>query len=143
MKDNEIRHYIGGVITFIGEDGQSICSDWYSYGKQIITPDVPEKPADSNYEYTISWEPVPDICTGNQTIRLCYIANRIGDNIQGDFTGDGKVNNLDVEFLLWHTLFPENYPIESNADFNSDNEISNLDVEYLLWHTLFPETYPI
>ena len=61
----------------------------------------------------------------------------------GDFTGDGFVTNDDVIHLLWHTLFPETYPIAGKADFTGDGEITNEDVIHLLWHTLFPEDYPL
>ena len=61
----------------------------------------------------------------------------------GDFTGDLLVTNEDVIYLLWHTLFPESYPINTSGDFTDDNLITNEDVIYLLWHTLFPESYPI
>lgn len=65
------------------------------------------------------------------------------ETLSGDINGDGNVDNLDVEYLLWHTLFPEDYPLECDADYNGDLAIDNLDVEYLLWHTLFPEDYPL
>lgn len=61
----------------------------------------------------------------------------------GDLTGDTNVDNKDVEYLLWFTLFPEDYQIVGDADFNVDNIVDNLDVEYLLWYTLFPEDYPL
>lgn len=61
----------------------------------------------------------------------------------GDLTGDGVVDNLDVEYLLWYTLFPESYPITDFADFDRDAVVDNKDVEYLLWYTLFPESYPV
>ena len=61
----------------------------------------------------------------------------------GDLDEDGYVNNRDVEFLLWHTLFPEEYPLSADADFDQDGSVNNRDVEFLLWHTLFPEEYPL
>ena len=61
----------------------------------------------------------------------------------GDFDGNGGVDNKDVEYLLWHTLFPDSYPVGKNADFDGNGNIDNKDVEYLLWHTLFPGSYPI
>ena len=61
----------------------------------------------------------------------------------GDFTKDYAVTNEDVIYLLWHTLFPEDYLVESNADFTNDGVVTNEDVIRLLWHTLFPEDYPL
>ena len=65
------------------------------------------------------------------------------DAIDGDLNADGTVDDSDVALLLWHTLFPENYPISGNADFNGDSVTDDADVAYLLWHTLFPENYPL
>jgi len=61
----------------------------------------------------------------------------------GDLNGDQKVDNKDVAYLLWHTLFPTSYPLEMFADFDFSNTVDNKDVEYLLWHTLFPDRYPL
>lgn len=61
----------------------------------------------------------------------------------GDMTGDDQVNNDDVVLLLWHTLFPEEYPMGVSGDVNNDGETNNDDVVLLLWHTLFPEDYPL
>lgn len=61
----------------------------------------------------------------------------------GDLDGSGQVDNKDVEYLLWHTLFPKDFPIRSNVDFDKNRQIDNKDVEYLLWHTLFPGDYPL
>ena len=64
-------------------------------------------------------------------------------SMAGDFDGNGSVDNQDVEYLLWHTLFPEDYTLTADADFDGDSTVDNRDVEYLLWHTLFPEDYPL
>lgn len=61
----------------------------------------------------------------------------------GDLNGDGSVDNKDVEYLLWHTLFPGSYPITGFVDFDNNGVVNNKDVEYLLWHTLFPDSYPL
>lgn len=66
-----------------------------------------------------------------------------GKILRGDLNGDGRVDNLDVEYLLWHTLFPEDYSLNQDGDFDMDESVDNRDVEYLLWHTLFPEDYPL
>ena len=66
-----------------------------------------------------------------------------GDGLRGDLNQDGVVDNLDVEYLLWVTLFPEDYTVSQNADFDRNGTLDNQDVEYLLWHTLFPTDYPL
>ena len=66
-----------------------------------------------------------------------------GTLIIGDLDLNGTVNNKDVELLLWHTLFPEDYPLSTSGEMDGVPGINNRDVEYLLWHTLFPEDYPI
>lgn len=63
--------------------------------------------------------------------------------VPGDVNGDQQVDNKDVEYLLWYTLFAEDYPLNAEGDVNGDGSINNLDVEYLLWHTLFAEDYPL
>ena len=63
--------------------------------------------------------------------------------IAGDFTGDDLVTDDDAIYLLWHTLFPELYPIENDGDLTGDGLITDDDAIYLLWHTLFPELYPL
>lgn len=65
------------------------------------------------------------------------------ETIPGDITGDGQISNDDVVYLLWYTLFPEQYPLSVNADITGDGQIANADVVYLLWHTLFPNEYPL
>ena len=63
--------------------------------------------------------------------------------IIGDLDSNGIVDNRDVEYLLWHTLFPDTYPLSVSGEMDGIPGIDNRDVEYLLWHTLFPDTYPI
>ena len=61
----------------------------------------------------------------------------------GDFTGDKVVDNEDVIYLLWHTMFPDGYPLTASGDVNGDGKVDNEDVIYLLWHTMFPGGYPL
>lgn len=75
-------------------------------------------------------------CDATKTVVVPKRAN-------GDLNGDQNIDNKDVEYLLWHTLFPGSYPLELFADFNFDGKVDNKDVEYLLWHTLFPDSYPL
>ena len=66
-----------------------------------------------------------------------------GTAISGDLDSNGQVDNQDVEYLLWHTLFPEDYALNQSGNFDGIGSVDNQDVEYLLWFTLFPEDYPI
>lgn len=61
----------------------------------------------------------------------------------GDFTGDGGVTDGDAVYLLRHTLFPGEYPLNGNGDINGDGILSDADAVYLLRHTLFPDEYPL
>lgn len=60
---------------------------------------------------------------------------------KGDLNLDGAVDCADAVWLLWHALFPEDYPIDVDADYNHDGEIVEEDAVYLLWHTLFPDVF--
>ena len=85
------------------------------------------------------------LCTG-MTVQLVYGGNTIETLtvvVTGDLDGEGAIDNKDVEYLLWYTLFPDSYPLFAAADFNGDGSVDNKDVEYLLWYTLFPDSYPL
>ena len=63
--------------------------------------------------------------------------------VAGDTDGNGNVDDADVAQLLWHTLFPDAFPITGDADFTGDGVVDDADVAHLLWHTLFPDAYPL
>ena len=103
-----------------GEFGNVTAEVWYPVNRSGWTQEVRH-----NYGGTLTWIPYEV------------------ENAPGDFDGDGQINNNDVAYLLWYTLFPEDYPISAKADFDADGQVDNNDVAYLLWHTLFPEDYPV
>ncbi len=61
----------------------------------------------------------------------------------GDMNDDGIISNDDVVALMWHNLFPSQYPMSVNADLNHDGTVNNDDVIALMWHNLFPNDYPL
>jgi len=87
---------------------------------------------------------IPAISSHSYKDGVCEVCGEIELKWQlGDVDHDGDVDNSDVEYLLWYTLFPEDYPTEDFVDFDHSGEVDNKDVEYLLWYTLFPEDYPL
>ena len=65
------------------------------------------------------------------------------DYIVGDLNQDGQVNSDDAVYLLMHTMFPNDYPVNQPVDFNKDGQVNSDDAVYLLMHTMFPEDYPL
>ena len=79
----------------------------------------------------------------NQYTGLVKCTYTVGGPMRGDFNADEKVDEQDAIYLIWHTLFPETYPIKTTGDMNRDGKTNDTDAAYLLWHILFPETYPL
>lgn len=128
------------TVIFQDWDGTVLQSDTYAYEEAVIPPEDPTRPDTTQYTYQfIGWDKEVTACTGDAVYVARYEATAV--ELKYDLT-DG-VTNSDVIYLLWHTLFPENYPIDQRADFNADGFVDNSDVIYLLWHSLFPESYPI
>ena len=132
--------YIDYTVTFQYEDGTVIAQYTLHYGDVVTIPEAPAVPEVFGSEYAFKgWDKEVTACAGDAVYTavfgLLYPT--------GDFTKDHGVTNEDVIYLLWHTMFPETYPVDTQADFNNDNLVTNEDVIYLLWHTMFPESYPL
>ncbi len=61
----------------------------------------------------------------------------------GDLDGDDEVTDSDAIYLMYHTFFPEEYPVNQDCDFDGDGEATDNDAIYLMYHTFFPEEYPL
>ena len=85
------------------------------------------------------------VVSGENTTYTCADcgSEKVIKKLPGDCNGDMQINNEDVIYLLWHTMFPGDYPLEMDVDFTKDGAVNNEDVIYLLWHTMFPDGYPL
>lgn len=65
------------------------------------------------------------------------------DGRTGDLDDDGEVTRDDAIHLLYHSLFPDVYPISEDCDYDGDGDITRDDAIHLLYHSLFPDSYPL
>ena len=93
--------------------------------------------------FTGSQEAWDQIQIGDNNQSLLDAALHTDYKVVGDFDGNMKVDYDDVLYLLWHTLFEEDFPIKGRADFDDSGAVTYDDVLYLLWHTLYPEDFPL
>lgn len=68
---------------------------------------------------------------------------RCGAADPADITGNGQIDEDDAVYLLWHTLYPDLFPLNKAVDFNGDGEATAADAVFLLWHSLYPKEYPL
>jgi len=132
--------FIDYTVEFRNADGTLISTGTYHYGDMVAEPDEPRVPASADQSFVFrGWDKDITPCAGNTT----YTAVFGPATTPGDFTGDELVTDADVIWLLWHTVFPGDYPLNGDADFTGDGLVTDADVIWLLWHTVFPEDYPL
>ena len=63
----------------------------------------------------------------------------VGEDFDYNIDGIGGVDEKDACYLIWHTLFPGQYPLAEDirADFNNDGQVTDADAVVLLWYALF------
>ena len=131
--------YIDYTVTFKNADGTVLNETVYHYGDAVTVPDAPAKPAGVAAEATFrGWDRPVTACEGNTVYTAVFAAY-----VPGDFDGNGSVTDEDAIYLLWHTLFEEDYPLNQNGDLDGSGTVTDEDAIYLLWHTLFAEDYPL
>lgn len=63
--------------------------------------------------------------------------------LTGDLNDDGVVDRDDAIYLLYHSLYPDQYPVDQAVDFDQNGVVDREDAIYLLYHSLYPEQYPL
>lgn len=129
---------VAAVVTFLDHDGRVISTSEYDYGEKLDIPKAPVRKTEGVGAYAFrGWSGLTsEKCVGSANHTAVY-------ELIGDVDGDEKVNDTDVTYLLWHSLFPEKYPVEGYLDIDGNKAFNDSDVIYLLWHTLFPDKYPL
>lgn len=102
-----------------------------------LTFKVKDGTADGNY---------PVSCT--VTSQECDFKNVAGQITvysvaPGDVDGNESVDKDDAIYLLMHSFFPEDYPINQEADYNGNGMVDKDDAIHLLMYTFFPDDYPL
>jgi len=131
--------YIDYEVVFLDRDGSELVRQQYHYGDTVIPPEDPASIIEAQQAFVFAgWDREVSACAGDAAYTAIYDAYHIGD-----VTCDGEINNADVVRLLWHTLFPGEYPVKWSMDLTKDTAVNNEDVVSLLWYMLFPEEYPL
>lgn len=97
----------------------------------------------SNEQHIVQCENCADSYTENHNMENGRCVCGYATYVKGDFDGNGYVTDADAVYLLYYTIFSEDYPINQPADFNGDGYVTDADAVHLLYYTIFPEDYPL
>ena len=91
-----------------------------------------------------------DMCAYRQGSHMVFETDHfslyviVEEVMEYDIDGNGTIDETDAMYLIWHTLFPGEYPLKvSSADFNGDGNVTDADAVILLWYALFQDVYPL
>ncbi len=62
---------------------------------------------------------------------------------RGDMDQNGRTDSGDAIYLLFHTLFGQDYRLGQDGDVDQNGSVDSDDAIYLLFFTLFPLSYPL
>lgn len=136
----------------IGEDGEYHTFDsdgnyLYATHEDIITPQLEHNHTkykdNGDGTHSIQCEYCTDTKTEAHIYKDDVCVCGAKKYTKGDVNNDGVVDDTDVEYLLYYTIFPDEWPVNQPVDFNGDGTTDDVDVEHLLYHTIFPEDYPL
>ena len=85
-------------------------------------------------------------CYPNSTAHLYADNNDISYKlfyIIGDLNKDNTITSQDAIYILYHTFFPEKYPLNQGGDFDGSGSVDSKDAIYILYYTFFPTKYPL
>ena len=67
----------------------------------------------------------------------------VTDVIKGDVDGDGDIDSDDAIYLLYHTFYEDEFPVNQTVDFDGDGDIDSDDAIYLLYYTFYEDEFPL
>ncbi len=64
-------------------------------------------------------------------------------SVLGDLDEIEGIDINDAIYLMYHTIFPDKYPINQTGDLNGDGVTDINDAIHLMYYTIFPDKYPL
>ncbi len=116
---------INGKIITLTFKVKENCADYA--GDYSISCSLKARKADGT---TVEFVTVPGVIT-------------LKNVLTGDLDSSGNVDENDALYLLYHTFFPNEYPLNQDCDFDDNGKTDEDDAMYILYYTFFPNEYPL
>lgn len=149
-------HAKAGTTSFKNipeENKTSLTLNWYS-PTENVTGDftfatLKFKVADDaelgNKDITVTYD-AEDVHNSDESNVAFEVQNgkiTVTDVIKGDVDGSGVVDSDDAIYLLYHTFYEEDFPVNQEVDFDGSGEVDSDDAIYLLYYTFYEEDFPL